>query len=1100
MSSLPFFRLSFQQIVDLEKKSLEELFEMIVAEYSAYGNSCDIKKLYKAFQLGEKVHAHQKRETGVPYFTHPLISSLMMMEYQPQADIIIAMMLHDAVEDSKNPEDTAHQITSLFGEEVLYIVNGVSKIFSESNAGTAAGETLEKLFALAEKDVRILLVKLFDRLHNTITILGKKNKQKREKKLKETIRIYVPLAERLGLWSVKKKLEDAAMMGISQEEYCQALAFQEKSIPLQDSLESFFKKHSFNIPFRVEIKKYSISSLLKSKKENQYMRPEDTFFVRLVVPSKEDCYAFLEELSAVLPQKKSLFQDFIFKKKENQYQALHSVHIFHNEYAVTFHITSEQMQLRNDRGIFIDVKNHNYSLSLLHESDIHRYIKESEDFISFLSNEILLEKITVHGKDFGEKSLPKESRVIDVLLSAYPNQFHYFHSVTKNARPADISEPVEDHDILHFEFSKTISVHHGWRQFTSLVSTQKALDLYFANQAETIKIQKGKDMIQPLMDELRQGDANDLLDRFPNLKTQFSLEDTKDLFISLYEGKFYASDVLSSIAKEKSQTWRKWFSFLSPASISARIQFFSHVEGGICESPQLITRNASQSDVSVVSLGMHFSSERKILSGEALFQAQSAENILHLLEVLRGVPNFTFHVISPWRFWMKMVFGLLLLFGITATIFAFLFSSFALHYSEFLYAAVFLILLVNMGSYMFFTKYFSILRHQKVFWFGLIGGNILATGTFLFFFFQKGLDIFHVNFFLPLVVLLLSVAIPVFFYAKKESNKISTPSISLSEFKEKQKQKRIGYLLRFITVIIWGVEPILIRYSPFSVLPPFEKLFLYAVGAFITLFLLFIIKSLLNRDSFKNINFKIPFNRYFIFILFGFFFLNYLTFLSLLHTNGTNFLLLNNFAPTFALLVAYILWRKKILYLKNKTSALLILSVFILGGVGSSFLFYNDFLQGNFGSLLGNSFALLAIVFDALIVISQIQYTKFLEGNQSFFVNIYLFGMLFIGMLPFAISKIFIFPPSSLLWGLFTGGLIGIALMLNYETFKRMDGFIAYLMLNISVFITFIFEVFYLGTLTPTWLIILGGLLILGSSVAAEFINTHAEKKQVIAS
>jgi len=168
----------YENILELEKSSELELFERILRVYKTYGPLENEKILREAFSFGQHIHRLQKRESGVPYFTHPLIVTLMMMKYSPSSDLIIATMLHDTIEDSEE-EGTEAEVRSRFGEEVYTMIDGVSKVESvEQSKEQKNKETLKKLFSCAEKESRILVIKIIDRLHNIMTLSWKKDIKK----------------------------------------------------------------------------------------------------------------------------------------------------------------------------------------------------------------------------------------------------------------------------------------------------------------------------------------------------------------------------------------------------------------------------------------------------------------------------------------------------------------------------------------------------------------------------------------------------------------------------------------------------------------------------------------------------------------------------------------------------------------------------------------------------------------------------------------------------------------------------------------------------------------------------------------------------------
>lgn len=341
------------------------------------------------------------------------------------------------------------------------------------------------------------------------------------------------------------------------------------------------------------------------------------------------------------------------------------------------------------------------------------------------------------------------------------------------------------------------------------------------------------------------------------------------------------------------------------------------------------------------------------------------------------------------------------------------------------------------------------------------------------------------------------MAFPALFLKKqKKSKNPKIETYTIEEFNEKQRQKKIGYLIRFGAVVIWGINPIIFKYSPASDVSVFVRVFLFfGGGILLSLFSLFFLKKSILFKSYK-----VPFNAYLVSMSIGLAMLTFVMMESLQYTSGTTFILLNNFAPMFAILVALILWKNEIPYLRNRSNILKIIILFFIGGIGSSLLFYNDLTNGKDESLLGNIGGLIYMILDVGLIISQIKYSKLIKDGQSYFVNLYVFGLGFLLLFPvlfLSYQQIFTLSLNELFWLLSVGVLWGIGALLNYEAFRRMDGFIAFLMFNISILITFSIEAYILNEIPATWMLFLGGTLITGSSIFAEKINTKCEKEQI---
>ena len=311
-----------------------------------------------------------------------------------------------------------------------------------------------------------------------------------------------------------------------------------------------------------------------------------------------------------------------------------------------------------------------------------------------------------------------------------------------------------------------------------------------------------------------------------------------------------------------------------------------------------------------------------------------------------------------------------------------------------------------------------------------------------------------------------------------------------------KENKRLGYIFRFLAVLIWGTSPLIIKYSPASSIDLSIRMLLLFLGGVIASLLAI---SLLKKDKIL-LSYKLPVNKYLIIIMLLLIVLVFLVMKSLEYTSSTNFVLLNNFSPILALLIAYLFWRKEIIYFKSMVNISLMFLIFIMGSIGSSLLFYNDIISNNNGSLLGNYIAILFMVVDVVFVTSQIKYSKNILNSGSYFLTLYLYTASFFVMLLFVVFSFPVFKVLSSIsieqyvWSIGIGALWGMGTIFNYEAFRRMDGFIAFLMFNISIFITVVVEYFLLEEIILSKYFIIAIIFIIGASVFAEVINTKCEK------
>ncbi|MCK5538794.1 MAG: DMT family transporter [Bacteroidales bacterium] len=310
----------------------------------------------------------------------------------------------------------------------------------------------------------------------------------------------------------------------------------------------------------------------------------------------------------------------------------------------------------------------------------------------------------------------------------------------------------------------------------------------------------------------------------------------------------------------------------------------------------------------------------------------------------------------------------------------------------------------------------------------------------------------------------------------------------------RKKEKFLGYIIRLFAVIIWGIQPIYIKYTAINTVSMDYRIFFIAVGGL----LISLISLLFFWKQKSHWNFKLKLNTLFFMIVITQLLFIYFFNISLRYTSSTNLIIFNNFAPLLALLVALVLWRKEIPYFKDRSHILAIIFVFFMGVMGSSLLFYNDIIYGQNGSIKGDILALLVMSIDVVLVISQIRYVKYLHDHQSIFLTLYIYLFIFMIMIPIVLMNVSLFytlTHEQIYYAIGAGVLSGIGQILNYEAFRRMDGFIAFLMFNIAILITFVIEAYWLKEIQVTLFLVVGGCFIISASIFAEVINTQCEKE-----
>ena len=336
----------------------EVLYKQLIDKIMMYHPSADVRIIEKAYNTAALAHKEQKRKSGEPYIIHPLCVANILAELELDKETIVAGLLHDVVEDTYM---TGEDIEREFGSEVALLVDGVTKLSKLSGTMDKVeiqAENLRKMFLAMAKDIRVILIKLADRLHNMRTL--KYQSEKKQKEIaKETLDIYAPIAHRLGISKVKIELEDLCLKYLHPDIYYELAS---KIDQTKDSREAFVqsivdavKKHLKEASIEAHVEgrvKHFFSIYRKMEKRNKTLdNIYDLFAVRIIVENVKDCYAALGVIHEYYKPIPGRFKDYIAMPKSNMYQSIHTTLIGPNGQPFEIQIRTEDMHRTAEYGI-----------------------------------------------------------------------------------------------------------------------------------------------------------------------------------------------------------------------------------------------------------------------------------------------------------------------------------------------------------------------------------------------------------------------------------------------------------------------------------------------------------------------------------------------------------------------------------------------------------------------------------------------------------------------------------------------------------------------------------------------------------------------------
>ncbi len=338
-------------------KQVENLYQELLDEIKRYHPSKDLSMVEKAYKLACEAHGDQKRKSGEPYIIHPLSVAKILAELELDLESIVAGLLHDVVEDTKY---TLEDIAEMFNDDVAQLVDGVTKLekFAYSSKEEFQAENFRKMFLSMAKDIRVILIKVADRLHNMRTL--KYHRPEKQKEIaQETLDIYAPLADRLGISKIKTELEDLCLRYLEPEAYYDLV---DKIHRKQTEREEYVRKIVEEIKEKCEaagIKctvsgrpKHFFSIYKKMHTKNKTLdQIFDLFAVRVLVESVKDCYGVLGVVHEAYTPMPNRFKDYIAMPKANMYQSLHNTLIGPDGLIFEIQIRTYEMHKTAEYGI-----------------------------------------------------------------------------------------------------------------------------------------------------------------------------------------------------------------------------------------------------------------------------------------------------------------------------------------------------------------------------------------------------------------------------------------------------------------------------------------------------------------------------------------------------------------------------------------------------------------------------------------------------------------------------------------------------------------------------------------------------------------------------
>ena len=558
------------------------LYDMLIARIRKYHPSTDVSMIEKAYKLAVKAHGDQRRKSGEPYIIHPLWVAIILADLEMDKETIAAGMLHDVVEDTKFTEE---DIRREFGDEVALLVDGVTKLgrlsYSSDKLEVQA-ENLRKMFLAMAKDIRVIIIKLADRLHNMRT-LQFMTPAKQKEKAKETMDIYAPIAQRLGISKIKTELDDLALK-YSQPEVFYDLVNQinARKTEREEFVEQIVEEvstHMKNANIKAEVNgrvKHFFSIYKKMVNQDKTVdQIYDLFAVRIIVESVKDCYAALGVIHEMYTPIPGRFKDYIAMPKPNMYQSLHTTLMSSVGQPFEIQIRTEEMHKTAEYGIaahwkYKESNDGKKSVEAQEEEKLswlrqilewQRDMSDNREFLNLIKGDLDLfaEDVYCFTPQGDVKNLPNGSTPIDFAYAIHSAVGNKMVGARVNGKLVNIDYKIQNGDrieILTSQNSKGPS--RDWLNIVKSTQAKNKINQWFKKEFKESNIIRGKDMIATYCRAKSINVANIIQPKYQEIvQKKYGFKDWDSVLAAIGHGGLKEGQVVNRLVEEYGKDHRQ---------------------------------------------------------------------------------------------------------------------------------------------------------------------------------------------------------------------------------------------------------------------------------------------------------------------------------------------------------------------------------------------------------------------------------------------------------------------------------------------------------------------------------------------------------------
>ncbi|MCH7882076.1 MAG: RelA/SpoT family protein [Proteobacteria bacterium] len=541
----------FEVVADRQPFNQDETqINELCTELAEYLNAGQVEEVYRAYLLGAQAHEGQSRLSGEPYISHPVAVARILSEMRMDANSIIAAILHDVIEDTPTLKE---QLAEQFGDEVAELVDGVSKLtkIDFRTKAEAQAENFRKMMLAMVKDIRVIIIKLADRLHNMRT-LDAMRPDKRRRIARETMDIYAPIANRLGIFKMRHELLDLSIKSAYPMRYralesaCKEVVGYRKEIfnTIEAAIRARLKEGNINAV--VKYRQKNIHSIYRKMKEKKLSFKEltDVFGVRIMTESIDDCYRVLGVMHNLYKPLPGRFKDYLAIPKTNGYQSLHSSLFGPHGVAIEVQIRTEEMDHFAESGIaahWLYKEGENSSTTAQPRAlewlksllEMQQKSGSSQEFLESVKVDLFPDEIYVFTPKGDIKKMPRGSTVVDFAYAVHTDVGNNCVAARIDNRMSPLSSRLYNSQTIEIICSDASRPHPSWLDFVTTAKARTNIRHFLKSLQKTEAVSLGQRLLQQSVNLVVGRDEAITREKIDKVLKQYQMADHQELLAEI---------------------------------------------------------------------------------------------------------------------------------------------------------------------------------------------------------------------------------------------------------------------------------------------------------------------------------------------------------------------------------------------------------------------------------------------------------------------------------------------------------------------------------------------------------------------------------------